>query len=91
VLGWGNHEALWRDQTWKSIMERTQDIQTIYTAPDKSTLQDLLKKYRIQYIYVGSLERQTYGPVGLEGFNTAFEPVYHQGEVIIYKVPKIFP
>lgn len=91
VLGWGNHEALWRDQTWKSIMERTQDIQTIYAAPDKSSIQDLLKKYRIEYIYVGSLERETYSSVGLDGFKTTFEPVYQQGDVIIYKVPKTSP
>jgi len=30
VLGWGNHEALWRDQSWKTILKRTGDIKKIY-------------------------------------------------------------
>jgi len=87
VLGWGNHEALWRDQTWKSILERTRDIQTIYTMPDKSEVLDLLKKYQVQYVYVGLLEAQSYNPLGLDGFKKAFAPIYNQEGVVLYKVP----
>jgi YYY domain-containing protein len=86
VLGWGNHEALWRDLTWKSILDRTRDIQTIYSTPDKSDVLELLKKYQIHYIYVGSMEKQSYNALGLDGFNNGFELVYNQDGVIIYKV-----
>ena len=69
VLGWGNHEALWRDQTWQSIMQRTQDIQSIYEALNKTLIMDLLEQYQVEYVYVGTLERESYNMYGLNAFS----------------------
>ncbi|GAK58589.1 conserved protein [Candidatus Vecturithrix granuli] len=87
VLGWGNHEALWRDQTWQTIMQRTQDIQAIYETLDKNMIMELLHQYQVEYIYVGKLERESYDSRGLEEFQPMFPRVYENGSVKIYAAP----
>ena len=87
VLGWGNHEALWRDQTWQTIMQRTQDIQVIYETLDKNRIMELLHQYQVDYIYVGKLERESYDSRGLEAFQPMFSLVYDNDGVKIYAVP----
>jgi YYY domain-containing protein len=86
VLGWGNHEALWRDQTWRSITQRTDDIRQIYSAIDKQTIRPLLDQYGADYVYVGVLERELYEAAGLQAFDSpGFERVYANGAVSIYQ------
>jgi uncharacterized membrane protein len=86
VLGWGNHEALWRDNSWKTITERTADVDTIYKTPDKNAIRPLLEKYGVNYIYVGELEKQKFSPAGTTGFRAAFRTVYENRRVRIYEV-----
>ena len=86
VLGWGNHESLWRDQTWQSIMQRTADIKQMYEATDKQAIIKLAQKYEVRYIYVGRLERETYLTAGLAAFEPSFPPVFRNGSVTIYQI-----
>jgi uncharacterized membrane protein len=86
VLGWGNQESLWRDWTWKLIMERTEDIARIYNERRKGAVKHLLDRYGIRYIYVGTLERKKYRAEGLEAFAAAYPLVYRSKEVSIYKL-----
>ncbi len=85
VLGWGNHESLWRDQSWRSITQRTEDIKSMYESADKTRIRVLLQKYQIEYIYVGALERETYNAEGLEAFKSYFPVVYENELVKIYE------
>lgn len=87
ILGWGNHESLWRDQTWKSIRQRTKEIKMIYEASNKADIMEILGRYTIDYIYVGKLEKETYNNEGLEAFNGGFPLIYENESVHIYKVP----
>jgi uncharacterized membrane protein len=84
VLGWGNHEGQWRDQSLQGT--RTEDIQTLYTTSDWMTTQAIIDRYNIRYIYVGNLERSAYR-VNEEKFNRFLKPVFQQGNVIIYEAP----
>ena len=84
VLGWGNHEGQWRDYALQGA--RAQDIEALYISPDWVTVQEIIKRYDIRYIYVGNLERTTYR-VNEEKFNIFLKPVFQQGNVIIYEVP----
>jgi uncharacterized membrane protein len=86
VLGWGNHEALWRDQTWKSVMQRTDEIKQIYETVDKQLIRELLQKHKVNYIYVGRLEKETYNAEGLETFGKYFTLVFENTFVKIYKI-----
>ncbi len=59
VLGWYVHEWLWRSDT-DSLKERSADVSAMYTAPDIETLEILLNKYGIRYIFVGTNEREAF-------------------------------
>ncbi|HEU0297297.1 MAG TPA: DUF2298 domain-containing protein, partial [Anaerolineales bacterium] len=84
VLGWGNHEGQWRDYALQG--SREQDIEVLYSTPDWTIAQDILKRYNIRYVYIGNLERITYR-VSEEKFKIFLKPVFQQGNVAIYEVP----
>jgi len=86
VLGWGNHESLWRDQTWQDIMQRTEEIKQMYNAIDKQSIMGSVQKYQIQYIYIGRLEKETYLPEGLAAFENYFPIVFANRSVKIYQI-----
>ena len=60
VLGWYVHEWLWRGDT-ADLNEKSAEIQTIYTSGDREAVEELLEKYEVEYIFVGSCEREKYG------------------------------
>lgn len=87
VLGWPGHEDQWRGNSIEQNIRKPL-VEEIYKAPDKAAILPLLARYHVQYIYVGSLERQTYG-VEADGFDNlpaSFEPVYRSDNVTIYRV-----
>jgi YYY domain-containing protein len=86
LLGWSGHESQWR-KSWPAA-ERERDIQEIYNSRSELTARNLLDKYGISYIYVGSRERAQYSPAGLAKFEVMAEPVFRQGAVAIYRVRK---
>jgi YYY domain-containing protein len=87
LVGWGHHEMQWRgDKIWPEILEREKAIKTIYNSLDPNEAIPLIKKYDIQYIFVGSLERKDFDAKGLEKFNSFATPVYQHGSSILYKV-----
>ncbi len=89
VIGWTGHESQWRggDADARAEIEpRKQDVETIYSTPDPAQARRLLKQYGVDYIYVGSLERQTYPAEGLAKFNILARPVFTEDDVTIYQV-----
>ena len=89
VLGWMNHESLWRDWSWAITTARERDVKRIYDAPNKRSVRTLLDKYRVRYVYVGPLEKKKYNLAGLRAFAREFPIVYSNREVRIYRVPPI--
>ncbi len=59
VEGWYVHEWLWRGDT-AALNERREDIDTIYTTEDAEEAKELLEKYNVKYLFVGSMERESY-------------------------------
>jgi len=60
VLGWGNHEAVWR-QGWQGVLERSADVQSIYQEPTAGRPCDLVRRYGVRWIVIGERERRRYG------------------------------
>jgi uncharacterized membrane protein len=94
LMGWAGWEVMWRD-SWEIITERTMAINAIYQAPDSEEALGLLRKYNVEYIYVGSIERK--GTSGQKGYPAesllkfASHPerytlVYENQGVVIYQV-----
>jgi uncharacterized membrane protein len=87
VLGWAGHEVFWgRDP--KELVERINDVNSIYSTASEKKVHELINKYNVSYIYIGTLERQLYDvKTGKFEDKTYFELVY-PGPVRIYKVKK---
>jgi YYY domain-containing protein len=89
VLGWPGHEDQWRggDPTARAqIGPRQEDVKTIYATPSADEARALLKKYKVDYVYVGQLERNTFPPESLAKFDQLGLPVFREGDVTIYHV-----
>ncbi|MDO9349546.1 MAG: DUF2298 domain-containing protein, partial [Anaerolineales bacterium] len=85
VLGWPMHESQWRGG-YAEQGTRMDDLQRLYETNDWSVAQAILTQYNVRYVYVGTLERNTYR-VNETKFQRFLRPVYQLGNVTIYEVP----
>ncbi len=80
VAGWYVHEWLWRGDTVE-LTQRNDDVKTIYTSNDVDTVLSLIEQYKIDYIYVGQLEREKYGVIADDLLEGLGEIVYMAEDV----------
>ena len=85
VLGWPGHESQWRGGA-REMGSRQSDIEQIYRSAGWDEIEELLIEYNVRYVFVGSLERSSYG-VNESKFMQYLTPVFQQGQVTIYEVP----
>ncbi len=78
VLGWHTHEWLWHNDL-DPVDLRAADILEIYTGTDLQKKQELLQKYNVDYIYIGSNEYEKYGQSGMDP-----QILLEMGEVVYY-------
>jgi uncharacterized membrane protein len=89
VLGWAGHEQQWRGgdpPSYAQIDPRKADVTEIYSGTDTIKATELLKKYKVGYIYVGTAEQATYPQLDLNKLAQLGEQVFQQGNVTIYRV-----
>ncbi len=84
VIGWDWHQRQ-QKQTLPSnwVIDRIAEVEQFYSISDVETALSFLKKYDVQYIVVGQLERIVYDQSGLSKFST-YEGIYWQ-TVFSYK------
>ena len=90
VMGWYVHEWLWRNDV-ADLNEKSAEIESIYTSTDTQKVRELIKKYDISYIFVGSCEREKYGAnLNNAGLESLGEIVYQDPnyETYIVKIEK---
>ena len=71
------------------VRERVADVEMIYNTLDNDEAMGLLRKYDVEYIYIGTLERELYEKEGVEKFASQPEDytlVYEGEGVAIYEV-----
>ncbi|MBN1200705.1 MAG: hypothetical protein JXJ20_02500 [Anaerolineae bacterium] len=109
LIGWQNHERQWRGDTYPEVTDarvedgqyrdRATDVQELYTTLDWEQAWYVIDRYGIDYIVVGSAERQMirelasgntnlqsqYGE-GLRKFAQVFDPVCETGSAVVYRV-----
>lgn len=64
ILGWNFHERQWRagqPAELAEIPQRQQDAATIFNDPNSDGARRLLAKYQIDYVYIGTFERDGFG------------------------------
>jgi YYY domain-containing protein len=82
VLGWANHEGLWRGHD-QSVLARRDDVIRIYNGTTLAEVEPLLDRYGVRYIIVGDLEREEH-PAGLEKF-ASLPVAFRSGGTVIYR------
>ena len=86
VIGWGQHEDLWRD-TDPRVTTRITDAETLYTTRDVDTARAILSRYGVTHIMFGAIERARYA-AGTEDFLRSFlRPVFVRGQSVVFATP----
>jgi YYY domain-containing protein len=84
VLGWGNHEGLWRSND-AEVAQRGAAVRTFYTTPDPRTAAAVLQRYGVTHVVLGDMERRAYPRAGNVASFPFLEPVF-PGDTTIYRV-----
>ena len=87
VLGWTVHEWLWRG-SYDLLPERMRDIETIYTTTDPQKAASVLRKYSVDYVFIGNQEREKYPTLSENKFNLIGKLIFIDGQTRIYKINK---
>lgn len=85
VEGWIVHEWLWRGGYDKPAA-RQRDVQLIYEGEDEGVAEYLLKKYQVDYVFVGSLEEEKYPNLKKERFERLGEEVFSSGKTKVFRL-----
>jgi uncharacterized membrane protein len=91
VLGWPWHQIQQRTAYADAIRGRAGAVREIYNTTSVSRAQELLRRYEVEYIVVGELERAYYSPEGLGKFeemvsNGLAKCVFDNKQVKIYRI-----
>ncbi|MEX1248565.1 MAG: DUF2298 domain-containing protein [Anaerolineales bacterium] len=84
LIGWPGHESQWRGGNVD--FQRIDDVRTLYETPDWQTAQEIIRRYEVEYIVVGEVERRSYAVEETkmaENLTIAFQ----NSAVTIYQAP----
>jgi YYY domain-containing protein len=82
VLGWPGHELQWGHDAGS----RRSDVAAIYRAPLPAVADRLLRRYGVDYVVVGALERTDYGSDGVAKFDRIGRRVLERDGTIVWRV-----
>jgi YYY domain-containing protein len=85
ILGWTVHEWLWRG-SYDVPAPRIAEVQTLYETQDLSKAKELLKKYNVAYVFVGSLEKEKYPNLFEKKFSELGDIVFQKDTTKIYQI-----
>lgn len=91
VVGWNWHQRQQRgvvSADW--VTKRVEAISLFYSTSNRADVEDFLRRYDVQYIVVGQLEKANYPGPGLDKFEEwdgdMWQSVYSQDDTAIYQV-----
>ncbi len=90
IIGWPGHELQWRG-SGDEAGRRTADVDRLYTTVDINEAMELIRKYNVEYVYLGVLEKDKYASSqeGLAKFTQFMDIAYtNRLETTIYRVRK---
>lgn len=90
IVGWPVHEWLWRG-SYDEAGKRIPEVQAIYESKDMKLTREILQKYDVQYIFIGSLEREKYKNLDMDKILKLGKLVFESGETKVIKVNPISP
>lgn len=86
VMGWPTHEWQWRGSS-EIPFSRKSEVANLYNGiNDEKTDKDFINTYKVEYIFVGNLERESYPQLNEEKIKSMGEVVYDESGTFIVKV-----
>jgi uncharacterized membrane protein len=86
VIGWPGHEVQWRGNS-ELLGSRQDDIGRLYSSRSAADIQEVLDKYNIAYVFVGTLEQSSYGVGPVDKYLSLMTILYQDQNVTILGVP----
>ncbi|MFN3412934.1 MAG: DUF2298 domain-containing protein [Thermoanaerobaculum sp.] len=87
VLGWENHEALWRPGSFAPLIaSRKSKVQALYRCQNPACVQALAREMRATLLVVGSVERRLYPELNEKALMAAGAVVFAQGDVSLVRL-----
>jgi uncharacterized membrane protein len=90
IIGWDWHQKQQYSLLPGELIDyRLQVVRELYDTPDSNRALEILRRYDVNYVIVGQLERAVYNPAGLAKFgqpNNMWGLVYQNEGVKIYQV-----
>lgn len=87
VLGWTVHEWLWRG-SYSIPSPRIEEVKKLYESSDIALTKNLLKKYKVEYVFIGDQERLKYPALNEEKFKPMSDDIFIHESTKIYKLKK---
>ena len=88
LLGWENHETLWRgNRALAETTARKDALKAIYSSENSEAVFNLLHRYKVRYVFVGALERRDFGPNAFP-LRANFPRVFSGGDAAIFEILK---
>ncbi len=88
IAGWAVHEWLWRG-SYDVIAPRREEVRLVYESPDIAQTRSILDKYQVNYVIIGTLERQKFTQLQETKFTNIGRPVFNSGSTVIYSIPRL--
>jgi uncharacterized membrane protein len=85
VLGWRVHEWLWRGG-FDIPGERTEEVRVVYEDPGSRAAWEVLERYGVRYVFVGTKEREAYESLDENGLKELGRVVYMQEGTTIVEI-----
>lgn len=77
VLGWHTHEWLWNNE-YSIVEERQTDITELYTGNAVEEKKEVIDKYNINYIFIGTKEYEKYSEMDVSSIKELGEVVFSE-------------
>lgn len=101
-MGWRSHEWTWRmekptsppdangsvETGWSKVAKISGEVEKLYVTADLREAQNILNTFKIEYLYVGDMERQTYPTLNEDKFTQLGNLVFESGNSRLYKINK---
>ncbi len=85
ILGWANHEQVWRNDP-QTVEKRLNDLSLLWKSKDEALTDALIKKYHIQYVYLGDIENYFLTSEQKDKWFTRGQVIYESNNMVLIKL-----
>jgi uncharacterized membrane protein len=85
IIGWDWHQTQQRLGEQAAVVERVEQLNTLFSTTDHALAEQILREYGVAYVYIGELEHLYYPEEGL----AKFAAMADRGLTIVYSNPQV--